>query len=148
MITILTRRVFASKFSVYRSAALTLGTGGFVEVVFDAVLFDGRNEYSVANGRFTAVETGYYLLAFRVGIQDLADGKYIMVSLWLNGGPPYLASSRTVVGGVNWVVQGANKVVHMQAGEYASVFVYHDHGDDRLVINTEECTYLSGHRLS
>lgn len=148
MISLIPGRAFKSRASAYRSAALNIPNMEYTELVLDVEDFDSRGEYDHTTGRFTAGQTGWYVVTFSGGLQDLADGKKIIAQLRKNGGTPALATGRTVTGGADWIAQGANKIVYLVAGDYVSVFMYHNHGAARAAIQNPDATFMAIHRLS
>lgn len=148
MIELIPGKAFNSRASAYRSAALNIPDIAYTELVLDAEDFDTRGEFNTATGRFTAEQAGYYVVTFSGGLQDLGDGKKIIAQLRKNGGVPALATGRTIVGGADWIAQGANKIVYLAAGDYVSVFLYHNHGAARAAIANPDATFLAIHRLS
>lgn len=148
MIGLVPGKAFRSRASAYRSVALNIPDIAYTEVVLDTEEFDSRGEFDHTTGRFTAGKAGYYVVTFSGGLQDLGDGKKIIAQLRKNGGVPALATGRTVVGGADWIAQGANKVVHLAAGDYVSLFMYHNHGAARAAITNPDATFLAVHRIS
>ena len=139
---------FDSRISAYRDAALLILDITWTEIVLDTEVFDERGEFDIATGRFTVDEAGYYIVTFSGGLHDLGDGKKILVALRKNGGVPGLGMARTTVGGTDLVAMGAAKVVSLAAGDYVSIWMYHNHGAQLNVAAYVDSTCMSAHRLS
>lgn len=94
-------------------------------VVFDNVAHDRMGNYNSSNGRFTAPVTGSYLFTFSALLFNMGSSSY--ASLHKNGSQ-YYNSGFGLYGSFtgSYAGQGAAGVMHMNAGDYAQIYLTHN----------------------
>ena len=113
------------KFSVYRSAALTITTTGIV--LFDTKVFDtGSNVDVVTNkGRFTAPVAGFYYFNTAIGIGISSNNSTAFATNLFKNGALVLAGNSHVnmYPGVYSITIGASGMLQLTAGDYVEVSI-------------------------
>lgn len=95
-----------------------------VTLKIDIEIDDG-DDYRFGVSRFTATTAGRYAITFTGTIQNLGDGKKIMVYAFKNGvGAAY---SRTTVGGTDYVAMSGAAILDLSANDYIELVIYHNH---------------------
>lgn len=141
-------KAYNSRASAYRASALSIPNVTYTEIVMDTEDYDERGEFSVATGRFTADQAGFYLITFSAGLLALSAGRRIIVQLRKNGAEPALVERQTRIAATDWVACGVPKDIHLAAGDYVSVFVYHNDGDIRSIMAAANVTWLTARRFA
>ena len=141
-----TATALSYKFSVYRNAALTGGSGGLGLITFDTKTYDtGSNVDVVTNkGRFTAPITGYYFLSSWITLTAAAADGYAIAfykngSLFRQGNQGFYAGSTSA--GI-----GVTAQVSLTAGDYIEVFVRN--GGGAVSVGSSIVNYFEGALLS
>ncbi len=139
------------KFSVYRSAASSLPSGGTLSpIVFDTKVFDTGTNYDTSTGRFTAPIAGYYQFnAYNYSTVAASDSTYMQ--LLKNGVMAYAGTTAnnfsTNSNAVNTVAVNTPPML-LAAGNYITVVLGHA-GAYAMAINVGPTnTYFGGFLIS
>lgn len=87
-------------------------------ILFDDVLVDNGNNYSAANGRFTAPVAGYYFISVGMLQNGNTNTNQPEIKLRKNGSE-YAASQGQYQSGANWGYASAQGVMYLNVGDYA-----------------------------
>jgi hypothetical protein len=136
------------KFSVYRNAALSIGSSATAKVTFDTKSFDtGSNFDAVTNNRFTAPVAGFYLFTSTVGFQPFS-GDQLSIYFYKNG-VVALNGEHTTTASTNDVWLNISHPFQLAATDYIEVFVSHTvAGVMGLNVGTSASTNFSGFLIS
>jgi len=106
-------------------ANLSVTAATWTKIPFDAVNFDVQNEFDTTNNRFTATESGKYILISHVTVDALTDQNAYYLRFYKNGetlsGIVKVRASGT--GEINIVLVG---VYGLSNGDYVEVYTYGD----------------------
>lgn len=132
-------------FSVYRSAALSVGTAA-TKITFDTELFDMGNNF--ASGKFTASVDGYYFFSSNVITLVTGIGTDIQLLLYKNGsllvtGPKHIASLGTTPG-----LSFASPLIQLVAGDYIEIYMTTASASKSLDVTSSANNTFSGFMVS
>lgn len=98
------------------------------------------------NSRFTvpAGKGGMYLFTGLCTVQNLNDGSKMVVAIRINGVLAFLLS-RGTVGATDIAGFGGAARYLLNAGDYAEMYVFHDHGSDRSTFPSSGYCHLSAY---
>lgn len=135
---------FSATFS--NSVAQTITTGIPTKLQFTQESYDTDGLYdNSVNYRFTPNLEGIYHFDAAAMIDDLADGAAFFIMLYKNGAEARRGGFlRTGSTGDNSVVVSADLYMNGST-DYVEVFVNHNHGSNRNIINDADAVYFDGH---
>jgi len=134
-------------FSAHKNgSAQTIGTGSYTKVTFTTELFDLPGYYDDTNSKFVP-PLGYYLITAFILMDDMGDGKRLIVTLYKNGAVhAYLGFQ--CFGAAVTAGAGGSAVVYADGDDYFEIYVYHDYGSDRNVNGTSYATTFTGCKVA
>lgn len=108
------------KFSVYRSTALTLSSGG--PVTFDTKVFDTSSNVDIVTnkGRFTAPVAGFYQLNSAI-MASVGSGSHYFAAFYKNGTEYHRFYEYTAGATTNWTFAGG-ALISLSANDYIEVW--------------------------
>ena len=138
---------FRSRVRVYLSADFNIASSTSTTVPFDMKSYDELNEFDTTSHRFTASESGWYVVIASLKFSSVVDAHMISGYLLKNGGLILckdMGTSGTTPQGVD-----INDIVYLAAGDYLDFSVFHDFGITASLEGTEEDkTFAAIHRIS
>jgi len=137
---------FNSKCRVYRSSDQSISSGDWTKVQFDVESYDGLNEYSLTNYRFTAQAAGYYLINSHISMAIEAP-KVLDVRIYKNGATIINSTVHNSAGSGFRLTNSIVDILSLAADDYIEVWVWHNAGVDRSV-KSGTYSHMSIHRLS
>jgi len=106
-------------------ADLSVTATTWTKIPFDTVNFDVQNEFDTTNNRFTATESGKYILTSHVTVDSLTDQNGYFLKFYKNGeslsGAVKIRASGT--SSMTIVLAG---VYDLSSGDYVEVYTYGD----------------------
>ncbi len=133
------------------TANQAITTATTTAISFDAEVrdTDSYHDNSSDNERAVIPADGEYLLIAQATVDAVADGKYAVMSFYVDGsqitGPKTYSGSSAGVASYYPAVQIA-AVVTLSAGSYVDVRITHDHGSDRNIL--QDYSFLTVVRIS
>lgn len=128
------------KFSVYRNAAWTDGSGAFALVTFDTKNFDTGSNYSVSTGQFVAPVAGFYWLSATANSTNSA-GQYNITSLYKNGAEFRRGNQNISSAGTPLYGSSVTDLLQLAANDYIQVYHF---GAGGVGTTGPAQTYFSG----
>lgn len=119
-------------------------------VLFDSVPFDTLNEYTSANGRFTATKEGYYQVNATVLSESVAwsIGEWFECRLYKNGSLYSVGFfNEAIVTGTYYMYNSLSDLVLLSSEEYIEIRVKHTQGGDVGIYPNGNFNYFSVHRI-
>lgn len=120
-------------------------------IIFATEEYDSLNEYNVANGRFTAAETGFYLISSLISLaaELLTVDQQCIVWIAVNGVPKALGTRAYswTASSVQVPTIALSTTVYLTAGQYVEVVVTSRLSASMDVFASNACTYLTIDRL-
>ena len=140
----------APKCRVYLSATQeNIANDTWTKVLFDTESYDIGSDYDVANKRFVAPVTGYYLVNVNIGYfvtGMVADKKYY-AGIYVNGALYSANISQASI--VSDHTASVSDIVYVEAGQYIEGYTRHVAGATTPDISaSEQYCYMSIHLLS
>ena len=136
-----------SRCSAYLSAVQAVVTyGTWHQVEFDLTAFDELNEFNTTTHKFTAKNSGYYIVTGAYGFEGLADDDQFGMYINKDGTPQIYNVSKT--GGVISPRKSISKVMYIAKDSFVDMYVRHLFGADRDLHAAISGTGLTVHRLS
>lgn len=80
---------FTSGCSVYLAGNQSVTNGAFVKILFDTEIYDGLNEFSTVNSKFTVTTTGRYLVTFNPITSGITATQSVLGAIYKNGSIAY-----------------------------------------------------------
>ena len=138
-----------SKVKAYRSGSnQSIANDTWTKVQLNATEFDYSSEFDTStNYRFTAKETGYYLVCGQIKISNATDQTSLKVAIYKNGSSivdTFLQPSSTG----DDITTNISDIVYLKANEYLELYAYHYYGSTQNIIYGSNNTFMSIHRLS
>ncbi len=138
---------FSSRCSVYRNAAQAIANNTTTIIEFDTEDYDNDNEFdSVTNHRFTVSVAGYYHVTGAVRLENLADAKKIVVTLYRNGAQNIRYDATSGIQSTLGI--GISMDAYLAIGDFVDCRVWHNHGSARDLSVTYRVTSFDVHRFA
>ena len=139
-----------SKCKVYKTADQSnIADDTATKVVFEAEVYDIGNDFDLANDRFVAPVSGYYLILGHVYWKGLADNKRYSAMIYVNGGN--VASGTSMAhSGITRVSAHVSAIAYVESGQYIELYCHQISGVSTPDVESgsENETSLTIHLLS
>jgi hypothetical protein len=137
-----------SRSRAYRTSSnQNIPTGTWTKIELNGESWDNQNEFDpTTNFRYTAKTEGHIQVNGNAMIKLLADTKYLQVALYKNGA----LISGNMIGspGCDYLASVCPDDVYLVVNDYVELYVYHNHGDTREILQGSQNTYMSIHKIS
>ncbi|RLE52458.1 MAG: hypothetical protein DRJ26_04705 [Candidatus Methanomethylicota archaeon] len=121
--------------SVYLSVDQTISAATTAKIQFDTVNFDIQNEYDTTNYRFTASESGIYIVATQVFFDVGAASDLLRIYIKVNGITQ--AKSAITTADANFHVLLLSHILQLSAGDYVEIYAANLSSDDIIKAGNE-----------
>jgi hypothetical protein len=120
-------------FQVYLSNEPAIATGTWTKCPFNVERYDVGGCYNTSNYRFTPTTAGKYVFYVQVGINSIADGKYMYASLYKNGSTLWGSANAINYAGAAGGFASRYTITAEANGssDYFEGYAYHNHGSNR-----------------
>jgi len=115
----------------HTSASQSIPELQWVLVEYDAEDFDTEGDFNAGTSRFTAPETGFYIVNASIEFTsaDWFKNEYVRISTFINGlGPIEQANTSFAAGGIVALGCSIAKIVHLTAGDILDIRIYQYQG--------------------
>ena len=121
---------FRPAFSAYTSSNFDIAASSYVKALFQTEWFDTDNAYDVSTSTFTVPANmgGAYQLNAQIAIDDINDGTYVAIILYIDG--TEATGCRAAHG---WcpaadkiVTVPLHNVIELTAGQTVNIYIYHN----------------------
>ncbi|MEK5399465.1 hypothetical protein [Paenibacillus sp. FSL K6-2859] len=102
----------------------TISGNVFTKVAFVRSYADTKGEYSEANARFTAKETGTYHVSALIGATGITSSVRAIVEIWTNGGTGKVRLYDNTVPSTTDFSASNSGFIRLSAGEYMEIFMF------------------------
>jgi len=133
------------KVRVYLSSATTIADVTELIIPFDTEGWDTGSDFNTSTYKFTAPNTGYYLVTFRVIIQAAAADDDIFIYILRN--TTKVASNNGVVSKAGYESFEITDTVSCTAGDTIEGKIYHNCGSTRNIAGGTDETYMTINEL-
>lgn len=148
-------RYIPSLFEPYRSKCRVYLSGAnqiipylvFTTVQFNTKDYDVNDEFDISNYRFTAKESGYYLINVTVRWGSSTDQLQHTLAIVINGSN-YKSSSTVRSSGSSAFSQSLSDIIYLNKGDYIEIQVFTTVSGGSSLEAGENRTFMSIHRLS
>lgn len=104
----------------YRNAAFNIGSS-VAKLSLDAEDFDLGNDFDVANSRFVAPVTGYYMISCQLRVTNIGDGNACNVMIYVNGSVHALGGATGASAGEDPTIS-TTSLAYVVAGQYIEMY--------------------------
>tara|TARA_A100001391_G_scaffold106548_1_gene71467 strand:- start:183 stop:788 length:606 start_codon:yes stop_codon:yes gene_type:complete len=140
---------FRPAFSAYTSSSYDIASTTFVKALYQTEHFDSDNAYDVSTSTFTVPANmgGAYQINAAVSVDDINDGTYISITLYIDGAEAtgFYRKFDWVSGDNRIATNSFSNVVKLTAGQTVNIYVYHNSTGTQSSENY--CNYFSMFRL-
>jgi len=140
---------FRPAFSAYTSASYDIASTSYVKALFQTESFDTDNAYNTSTSTFTVPANmgGAYQLNAQISVDDINDGTYASIILYIDGAESTNHRQAFVwsSGSDKIVTAGINNVIELTAGQTVNIYVYHNSTGTQGSEN--HCNWFSMFRL-
>jgi len=113
--------------------------GLWLKVDFDVIEYDVSGDFNILSDRFICPTSGYYLISGMVTFSSMQDGEIINIAAFSEGVRE--TGSITHAAHLNIVSVGFTDIVHLNAGDYVELGVYHTGAGLRSIYGSTAGTY-------
>jgi len=140
---------FRPKLKVTTVTDQIVPSGTTTKVTLDKVVYDELGEYDPAvDYRFTAKETGYYLVSGQITMYSALTAS-VMHDLSLAGSrPDYFMVVRGYTEAAGYVALVMSATFYLTRDEYFSLYIYQTSGSDVTVIGDDRDSFLCIHKIA
>jgi len=134
-------------FHVYLSGDVVVGTGAWVDIDFDTVLYNLGGDFDIITDfRLEVTEAGYWFINLKVNLENPADGTQLQVRLDNNGFST--AVGQNVAGAAKDISASCCFAGEVETGGYVQGELRHDAGANRNMLGGNRIwTSMIGFRL-
>ena len=135
-------------FQAYLSNEPAIATGTWTKVPFNLERYDVGGCYdNSSNYRFTPTTAGKYVFYVQVGINAIADGKYMYVAVYKNGSTLWGSANAINYAGNTGGFASRYTITAEANGssDYFEGYAYHNHGSNRDF--TAGWSFFGGYKL-
>ena len=140
---------FRPAFSAYCSSTYDIASTTYVKALFQTEHFDSDSAYDASTSTFTVPANmgGAYQINAGVSVDDINDGTYISITLYIDGAEATGFYRRFIYIPSNDKIATINfsNVVKLTAGQTVNIYVYHNSTGTQSSENY--CNYFSMFRL-
>ena len=140
---------FRPAFSAYTSTDYDIAASTYVKALYQTEHFDSDNAYDASTSTFTVPANmgGAYLINAGVSVDDINDGTYCSITLYIDGSEAtgfyrrfvYIPTNDRIATNV------FSNVVKLNAGQTVNIYVYHNSTGTQS--SEKYCNYFSMFRL-
>ena len=117
---------------VYNSSTQSITQGSFVKLQFNTEDFDIGSDWDTSNYRFTAPVTGYYQVNAGIIYDNVTDGKFFYLAIFVNGSE-YATSITQAAGATSDPNVTVSGLVYCASGQYIEFYTYNEDTTARIV---------------
>ncbi len=140
---------FRPAFSAYTSSTYDIASTTFVKALYQTEHFDTDGAYDTSTSTFTVPANmgGAYQINAAVSVDDINDGTYISITLYIDGAEAtgFYRKFDWVSGDNRIATNSFSNVVKLTAGQTVNIYVYHNSTGTQGSENY--CNYFSMFRL-
>tara|TARA_Y100001951_G_scaffold102649_1_gene109707 strand:- start:52 stop:657 length:606 start_codon:yes stop_codon:yes gene_type:complete len=140
---------FRPAFSAYTSTDYDIASATYVKALYQTEHFDSDNAYDASTSTFTVPANmgGAYQINAAVSVDDINDGTYISITLYIDGSEAtgfyrrflYIPANDRIA------TNSFSNVVKLNAGQTVNIYVYHNSTGTQS--SEKYCNYFSMFRL-
>jgi hypothetical protein len=128
--------------SIARTTAQSIPAGSAAALLFDSTIYDTHSSYSSANGRFTALQSGYYELTASTRFDAVNPNKTFRIVTRRNGVSEVNTTMQNF-SETNDLMMSVTTQAYLTVGEYLQVYAYNGDSVARNVTGNSEVTHAS-----
>ena len=141
---------FRPAFSAYTSSNYDIAATTYVKALYQSEHFDSDNAYDASTSTFTVPANmgGAYQVNAGVSVDDINDGTYISITLYIDGAvadPGFYRCFDYAAANDRITTIRFSNVIKLTAGQTVNIYVYHNSTGTQVSENY--CNYFSMFRL-